>query len=178
MKYVSIDRLPAYLKVAMNGPFKGTVDFFNLLGALIDQDVQLTFQSVKAAGIQSQQVYNRTTWKGYSLSTLHPKRQGAYDLTVWRPRRGTDGSGKNGDIKYSQSSKLLQRSGLFRKSFGTISVSNKRLIYGSRHPLAEHLQKDRPVLEVDEIAETRYANLFVNWLGRNLDHYINVTPGR
>lgn len=137
----------------LNLPIKAGKDYFNRLGLLIDKDVQITFRQQGARAGQPR-------WPAFSPRTL-------FSLSGKpRKRPGTDGSKSR---RYSSTSKLLQASGQFRKSFKILKTTDTRLLYGTRFNIGgKRLAKaimsgpDRPVLFVTENDKRRYKSLFVS----------------
>lgn len=163
-------------------PFKGAAEFFTFslkkalgtsqdffltkLYPFVDREVKLTWRSVGPSGTSDQKIYNRTTWKGYSMDTLHPLRVGKnyyyYEMKKWNTRTGTDGS----KGKYSAASIMNSKSGLFRRSFTIQSVSPRNLLYGSNHPLAHKLLTGRPVINYDDKMMSQFKTLFSGWVDK------------
>jgi len=148
----------------LSKPFKKTRQYWALLSQMIDRDAQLTFRTQGARD-------GRSKWKPFKMSTLKTK------AGTWRIRYGTDKKGKPGNQgnyipgarRYSGESKLLQASGLFRKSFGAISITTKRLVYGTRHELASKImRRKRNVLMINARDRARYSKLFRNWYAKGL----------
>ena len=131
-------------------------------------------------------------WKGLAESTKRTKRG------TWNIRYGTDISpkmtaeelkdyktanklwykpgpmkGYEGKRRYSDSSKPLQASGSFRKSWGVLRLDNKRMIYGSNYHVGGQLIADkiqsygRNVLFVLPKDELEFADKFLRfWFKR------------
>jgi hypothetical protein len=151
-------------------PFKNIRQFWTSLALMIDQDTQLTFRHEGARA-------GRKKWAGFSPKTLTTKvgtkkiRYGT-DLRPLPPDRlralraawgwAHRGEMRKGVRRYSSSSKLLQASGLFRKSFGIIKMARDQLIYGTKHQLAEKIMgvKNRQVLFITPQDEQRYLSQF------------------
>lgn len=160
-RQIEFKRIPEFTKILFVDYFESqTKYFFESLGLFVDREVQKTFNNIKSQGGGSQTAYNRTVWKGYSASTLHPvDYKGFPDTNRWRTRIGTDGS----KGKYSASSKLNQKSGLFRKSWKVLQMGNRSMTYGSNHPLVYPLIKNRTVINYDSQMKRDFQNLFTKW---------------
>lgn len=149
----------------MSRPLTQTRSFFQLLGSWAHQQTQITFRSQGARS-------GNLPWPPFSPKTL------ATSLGTWKIRYGTDKNpkrtaaelasyktknklwyvsgpmkGYRNERRYGKNSKLLQASGQFRKSFHIIGVRDKRMIYGTRHSLADKIignpsnfRRYRPVL--------------------------------
>ena len=161
-------------------PIKKTRTFFTLLGTRIDQDTQLMFQG---EGVRPG--VNSSGWQPFSPNTLktpagryrirygtdlRPKYPGWKDI----PRYKT--GEKRGQIiphrrrRYSASSKLLQASGGFRKSFKRLEITPRKLLYGSQLAIGEKIldtKKKRRVVVITGTDEWRYARIFQQWYDRN-----------
>jgi len=148
-------------------PLRLGQQFFTILGGVIDRDTQLQFRTEGGR--------TGDKWAEFSQFTLHPvlTRRGGntfVDTNAWRRRPGTDGARSR---YYSNNSKLLQASGLFRKSFTIISTSRNRLEYGSRHELAKKIisgggKNKREVVKVTNSDIIRYQGLFSNFVNKNI----------
>ena len=158
----------AYLKVPQNiskkigavydYPMTLTKDFNYLLGLMIQRDIDMTFrlEGERAGHPKWIDFKNGEGVIGY-LS----------NAGTWAKRYGTDESKTR---RYSSSSKLLQASGSFRKSFGTpfgIFVNTKRSIkVGTKHELAKDIMSSpkREVVFVTDKDIRKYRKLFQRWL--------------
>lgn len=147
--------------------------FFQSVGVFLDRETQNLFKNIKSTGGADQPAYNRTTWKGYSAVTLHPvDSKGFPNTEIWRSRTGTDGS----KGQYSASSKMNQKSGFFRKSWGMSELSDRHMVFGSQHPLVYDLIKDRPVINYDAKMKSDFSNLWRGWFRNQIKTSIQVTP--
>jgi hypothetical protein len=157
-----------FRKLFLN-PFKDIRQYWTALLLMIDRDTQLTFRG------QGARKGKPGAWEDYSPNTLVSK------SGTWNIRYGTDlrgrpkgsyipGKLRRGIRRYSFSSKLLQASGMFRKSFGLIKMTRRRLEYGTQHKLAEDIMgtKNRNVLHVTASDEKRYLDLFGRWYVRGM----------
>ena len=166
---------------------KSGKEFFNLLGIKFDQMTQLTFRLLGARSGMPQ-------WRGYSPLTLHPsyknrqlgvkterasgksfnKMIGSYrgylfDPNRWNRRRGTDNA--KGRL-YSDNSQMLQASGSFRKSFNLLKVTEKGLVYGTRHKKALDIMganrytEERQVLFFTPDDHLLIERMFRGWINK------------
>lgn len=147
---LQFSELPTFIQQTYPKVYKDSEVVMKQLGAFVDREVQLTFARIASTGTSDQPAYNKTTWKGYSQSTLHPiNSHGEFNLSRWRSRYGTDHS----KGKYAESSKLMQKSGSYRRSWGILKYNAQGMTYGSTYgedsKLLFGLLKDRPVLNVD-----------------------------
>lgn len=164
--------LPGFLESRLGDLGAKTQDMFMVLGTFVDREVQVTFARIAATGTSDQIAANRTVWKGYSLKTLHPVYEVEYQaynphLDKWNKRYGTDGSRG----KYSESSKLNQKSGTFRKSFRMMQLTSRSMRYGTDWPsprIAAHLLENRPAINYDDTMAEQFKTLCLKWLGENL----------
>jgi hypothetical protein len=159
----------AYRKIAegIGRPLKKTHTFFTELGAIVDQDTQLTFEREGARA-------GHPMWKRYSQNTLKTK-SGTY-----RIQYGTDGTPKtdpsnrgkyrSGVRRYGSATKLLQASREFRKSFKVLSANKRGLKYGTRYKLAEAIMSNptRNVLFVTNQDRERYNRMFAKFIDKNI----------
>lgn len=116
-------------------------------------------------------------WKPFTQNTLHPQRRGGGHYPLFNIRYGTDMSGKKPKRpprakvrRYSDSSKLLQASGQFRNSF-TIWPRGKMVSeVGTRHRLAKHIMKGRPVMpDFTEQQRGWLRRLLRRWMADKLE---------
>lgn len=157
--------LPGFLESRLGDLGAKTQDMFMVLGTFVDREVQVTFSRIAATGTSDQIAANRTVWKGYSIRTLHPvDDNGDIIMDKWNKRYGTDGSRG----KYSESSKLNQKSGTFRKSFRILELKAGGMKYGTDHPEADKLLATRPALNYDDTMAGQFKTLCLKWLGENL----------
>ena len=163
----------------VGSPFNSFSQAFSALGILIDRDTQLQFRSLGARG--------GTPWPGLSKKTVKT------ELGTWRIRYGTDKNpkrnseelktyktannlwykpgymkGYKNQRRYGPNSKPLVASGLFKKSFKTLKITNERLLYGTQYDNAENIMRNRPVLVISTQDVERYATLFNKWYNRKL----------
>lgn len=130
---------------------KNIRDFWKVLAVSFDQNTQQTFRGEGYRGVGTE------SWPVFSPRTLHPSKKYkinshesiAIDLNKWNRRPGTDGAKSR---RYTAGSKLLQASGLFKSSFRIISENNQRIVYGTKHRLAEDIMSkpERQVLMVTD----------------------------
>jgi len=178
-----------YITRSIKGPIKNAYGYFQWLGINIDQLTQLTFRVEGARSGHSKWVgYNRG--KGHILGGTTRTKTG-----TWNIRYGTDKSpkrtakelaqyktdnnlwfrkgpmpGYQSDRRYSASSKLLQASGSFRRSFKTMKLTRKQVKYGSVFKLAGKIMEDpeRQVLFVTRQDKKRWKNQFIIMYNRGL----------
>lgn len=137
-------------------PIKNSRGFFKTLGVLINKDISIIF---KNEGALSGSGFHK--WKPFSprtLKTIDGK---------WAHRPGTD---KSKTRKYSARSKLLQASGLFRKSFGILWLKNKSVKVGTIHKLAKDIMSNpkREVIKTNARVIGRYRDLFFRWVDKGI----------
>lgn len=166
------------LRKLVEKPFKNIRQFWGALALMINRDTQLTFRHQGArGGHEAWQPFSRSTLRtpagtrkiryGTDLRPLDPSR-----LRTLRARWGYGqiGEMRKGVRRYDESSKLLQASGMFRNSFGLIKLGRDRLVYGTKHKLAEQIMsvKNRQVLFITGQDEQRYASQFKSWYLKGL----------
>jgi hypothetical protein len=165
-KTIKFKDLPETLRKGLTRPLKKTREYFSLMGALIDRQTQMQFRSEGGrAG---------TKWKAFSPATLQSP-SGLYNIRYGtdlkgRPK-GTYTPGKKRDIRrYSASSKLLQASGLFRKSFEVKKITNKNVVYGTNHELAGTIgsKPERQVLVVTDRDRQEFQRQFTKFYDKEL----------
>ena len=145
-------------------PIKNALPYFKLIGLRIDQATQRTF---KFEGSRD----GRTGWKSFNNGQGVSAKGGTTrnKKGTWNHRYGTDNS-KN--RRYSASSKLLQASGSFRKSFQIIKATKKSLAYGIRGLKMRKLglkimsSPERQVLFVTKNDKTSWTNEFVKYYNK------------
>lgn len=130
---------------------KNIRDFWKVLAVSFIQNTNQTFlgEGYRGPGTQS--------WPKFSPRTLHPVRKYKInshesieiDYNKWNHRYGTDGAKKR---RYTVGSRLLQASGKFKDSFRVLSENNQRIVYGTKHELANEIMSkpERPVLMVTD----------------------------
>lgn len=138
--------------------------FFDLMAVRVDTDVQLMFKGLgKRPGVGG------SGWKPFSVFTLHPswrtKSGRKVDTSRWNKRYATDGSVG----RYSPSSKMMQASGSFRRSFRVIKKDDNTLEYGTNYELAQEImsgggKNKRQVIVFSGKDEVRYRNLFLKYI--------------
>ena len=108
---------------------------------------------------------NVTKWKEFKKSTLY--RLNKSGNKVFNKRKGSDGSVG----LYSESSKLLQKSGWLRLSSSVmggvknIQKTGKNYVQiGSAIPHAEHLHKKRPIVSISNSDKSKFERIMVRWL--------------
>ena len=156
---IDIKELPDFMDLALRKISRVNQNAFRDLGMYVDRETQLTFSRIGASGTADQTAYNRTVWKGYSPFTLHPTIMGYPIYTKWKKRFGTDGS----KGRYTENSKLNQKSGLFRKTFRGLELSERNMVYGTDHPYAGNLLKKRPAINYDETMRSQFKTIWVVW---------------
>ena len=115
----------------------------------------------------------RGTWNIRYGTDKSPKRTAA-ELAEYKTKNNLwfklgPMKGYKGDRRYSSKSKLLQASGLFKMSFRKIRVSNRLMLSGTKHRLADKIQRrGRQVLHVTNKDLRKYTKLWQNFLFRNL----------
>lgn len=135
-----------------------------LIAMKIDQFTQQTFQNEGARK-------DHQAWQPFKGSTLR------YPNGKWRHRYGTDGA--NGRF-YSSSSKLLQASGGFRKSFNILETGPKsfkfgtfRTLQGSRGPIqTKDIIRDRDVIFLTRDDYREIHGLFKTWTSQEMQRKI------
>ncbi len=149
-------------RALLENPFRDIRQYWATLALMIDQDTQRIFKN------QGWRKNKPGAWDDFSPNTL-ATRKGTFKIRYGTDLRGRakgtyiPGKLRGGNIRrYSLSSKLLQASGLFRKSFGILSLKRHSMQYGTRHQLAEDIMsvKNRGVLFVTPQDEQRYLNQF------------------
>jgi hypothetical protein len=169
---------------------KGKLFFRKLSSIVVDVDLQQQFRREGKAG-GPRKIPSKWEWPKFSENTLKTK------AGTPRIRYGTDKKPKRtreelakykadsnipvpipvGKMKgyrsqrrYSDSSKLMQASGSFRRSFGTIKITNKVLEYGTKHPLRKKIGKwpRRRFLFVTDQDNIRYANVYKRFYKESL----------
>lgn len=175
------DLKKAYKKIynGLEKPFKKSRDVFTQLGVQIDRDTMLTFKRQGAyRGREKWLGYNwgqGVTYKGTkSFPSSTRMRSGLY-----RIRYGTDLTGRKkgtyelfkkrtGIRRFSGSSKLLQASGGFKKSFKVLKIDKKKMLYGTRMDIAQKIMSnpDRQVVQVTERDKKRYFRTVYNWYNK------------
>lgn len=157
MKTIRFDNNTA--KIITNGiakPIRNSRGFFKRLGVLINRDISITFKNEGAlpgSGFRK--------WKAFSPLTLKDKHGN------WNRRPGTDNAKTR---KYSASSKLLQASGLFKKSFGILWLTKRAVKVGTIHQLAGDIMSNpkREVIRVNNRVLGRYRELFFHWVDKGI----------
>lgn len=178
------------IKVGLMRPIKGARAFFTALAIMVDQDAMLTFRHEGARA-------GHVAWMPFSANTLQTK------AGTWKIRYGTDrkpldksslaslranwvrtrGFGATGEMRkgirrYGTKSKLLQAGGGFMRSFRIRNVTNKSMLYGTNHVLAEKIMslgerrtasfQNRNVLFITPKDEQKYADKFEQFYLRGL----------
>lgn len=145
---------------AMQRPLDRSKTFLSILGSMIDSDVQAIFRGLGVRPGAGRK------WDGYMQSTIKTK------AGKFKRRPGTDNAKTR---KYSGTSKMLQASGGFRKSFKTISVSPNKLVYGTRLSLkgkdisaAIMSDPERQVLFVSNQDIARYGSVYRRFFNKEI----------
>jgi hypothetical protein len=154
-------------------PVEYAYKYFSSLGLLMDNDVQGQFRRQGASG-GPRKIPTDFKWISYnfgqgasykgtkSFPSSTRFRNGAY-----RKRPGTDGSATR---RFSPKSRLLQASGMFRKSFKITKVTNKELKYQTVHKLGGKIGSYpfRPVLFVTKEDRKRYQLKFKTFIEKGI----------
>ena len=145
-------------------PIQSSREFFkDELAVSIDKDVQRMFKG------QGSRKRISGEWKPYSPFTLHPswktKSGRKTNASKFNRRPGTD---KSKSRRYSSSSKLLQASGSFRRSFKVIKIDDKTMTYGTNYELASDIisgggKNRRQVLVVTDRDKAFYQKIWFNF---------------
>lgn len=142
--------------ISLGTPFSKTniSDFWKLVALMFDQNVQQTFrgEGYRGAGTEAWPIFSPYTL--HPVSTLGGTKSIVYDQ--WNKRPGTDGARTR---RYTANSKLLQASGLFKQSFIVQEASEKTILYGTKHKLANEIMSSptRQVLTVTDRDTQRLA---------------------
>jgi len=156
-------------------PIKNSIVFMKLLGVNIDRDTKLLFKNEGAL-----QPYGIGKWTPFAKSTMEKLKCG-----LGKIRYGTDlkgrpkGTYKPNEVRsnmrrYNTSSKLLQASGGFKKTwgkpFGVFQISATRLKYGTNIKIAEKIMsvKNRQVLKFNERRYQAISNLFYSYIDKGI----------
>ena len=129
-------------------PFKKSRTFFKSLGTQIDRDTKVLFRekgAIPKLGFHKWIDYG----KGRGVQVYRNPNTGK-----WAKRKGTDGTVG----KYGYKSRLLQKSGMFKKSWGIISLNNKSVKFGTNHKLADAIMSN-PTREVLKFNNRRYEKI-------------------
>ena len=146
-------------------PLKTARPYFQTLGVMIDKDTQETFRS---QGRRS----GNPAWKPFSPLTLRMA-SGKFRIRYGTDKQGIkggQGKPRKGIRRYSNSSKLLQASGLFRKSFRVMRVTNSSLKYGTVHQLGGKIgsNPERQVLFITPRDNARYSETFRKFIDKGI----------
>ena len=180
----------SYIVNKITEPIDNARPYFNILGLKVDQVLQQTFRQEGARDGHARWVgLNRGRGVGSKGYTTRTK------LGTWNIRYGTDKNpsrtaselreyktknnlwfkpgpmkGYKSQRRYSGSSKILQASGSFRKTFKVQKVTNSRMEYGSNFQLMKDMLKDpkRQVLFVTENDKDRWHREFIGFYNRGL----------
>lgn len=166
-KTIKYNQLKSTLELGLFKITKKTIDFFKILGASIDRDTLLQFKTEGARGGKK--------WKTFSPNTLRMP-SGKFRIRYGTDKKGrpkgsyTPGVYRSGIRRYSESSKLLQASGLFKSSFSILSLSKDRLLYGTKHKLAGVIgsNPERQVLVVNSSDKIRYKKIYDNYIKKEM----------
>ncbi len=151
-------------------PINNAKTFFDIIGIMLDQSVQLTFRNLgKRAGHKAWVGYNRG--QGHILGGSTRMNSG-----TWRIRYGTDLKGKGMQGKkrsarrYSERSRMLQAGRGFQQSFKILKTTRNDVLYGTKMKIAENIMSDpnRPVLFVTQKDRRRMFNLFLIFYQKGL----------
>lgn len=172
----NIDRIIAKVRK----PQENSLGFFVLLNAKLDQWTQIAFRAEGLRGGNPKwpswnrgrgfNILGGTTLTkagtrkiryGTDLSAKWPKNIGRPAL-----KRGTTGFIRTGVRRYTGSSKMLQASGGFRRSFGRIRVRKEGLNYGTTFNLAEKIMSS-PTRQVLFITPQDEKEIMRMWLQYN-----------
>jgi len=175
---IDIKDFPKVLKKGLERPLKNTILYMSPLATGIDQDTKLTF---KFEG----NIKGRKKWKPFSPRTLKTP------AGTWRIRYGTDkkplakdqlkslrskwGFGHIGYMRknisrYSERSKLLQSSGLYRDSFQIRKVTKNIVEYSTNHKLRNVIGSNprRKALQFTIHDKKKYTELWHKFLDNHI----------
>lgn len=149
-------------------PMENSIDFFASLATQVDRDAQMQFRNEGAAG-GPRKIPNELAWKPFAASTLQ------MPSGTFRIRYGTDRKPRGKSFRgkwwasarrYSYNSKLLNASGMFRKTFKVGTVRKNMMLYGTNHRLAGLIgaRPLRQVLFVTDEDINRYAKKFAQFI--------------
>lgn len=159
-------------------PLEDIVDFWGLMGQLLDRDAMLAFRHSGARNshpawppLSINTVWTRAGTRKIRYGTdLRPLDAGAlHDLRVkwgW----GHRGYMRKGIRRFSENSKPLLASGGFMRSFGVKWMDNRGLGYGTNHEKAEEIMsvRNRQVLFITPTDEKYYSKQFQSWFAHGL----------
>lgn len=164
---IRLKQLGPVLQKMLLRPGMKSLELMKLLALRQDRFAQDAFQTEGGS--------NKKKWRKFSPKTLRTPKG------TWKIRYGTDLRGRPpgsfkpfvlrpGVRRYSSNSKLLQASGLFRKSFQLMSLAKDRFKYGTNHQLAEKIMSgpQRQVLVFGAMQKTTFLNVARAFVDRNL----------
>lgn len=129
-KIIKFSDAPRKIPAGFLRPLKHTLKYFGPAGAKLLQQAFTTFRTRGGRG-------GHKKWSPFSRDTLFNK-GGSF-----RKRPGTDGSTFRrygpANLRDGQRGNLLQAGGLFRNSFKILRITNRKVIVGTRHKLAEDI---------------------------------------
>lgn len=152
----------AAIAKGINKPFKSTRKMFVMMGVQIDRDTMLTFKKEGA-------YLDRPKWLSYNwgqgVSYKGTKRFPSSTRNrggTYKKRLGTDGSKIR---RYSPKSKLLQASGSFKQTFRIIKIGKEKMLYGTKHKLANEIMSnpERQAIHYTVKDRKRYSQKIRKW---------------
>lgn len=140
--------------MGISKPIQNAKSYFTLLNVLIDTGVQQQFRDLGPTG-GPRGIPNAFKWKPLSSNNIGKRRP------------GTDGSVTR---RYTTSSKTLQASGGFRKSFKIISTTKEKAVYGTNHQLKDKIGTNpfRPVLFVTDKDLENYGKKWKTFIDKGI----------
>ncbi len=146
-------------------PLQQTDVFFKLLGAKVHQKTMLTFRH-QGERDDHKKWLNYNWGKGHILGGSTRMKSG-----TWRIRYGTDMKGRPGmqgiprktQRRYSETSKLLQASGEFMRSFRVTETDKKHMRYETNHEKASLIMRRREVLFVTKNDLIEIRKMFLSF---------------
>jgi hypothetical protein len=147
-------------------PVNNALPYFKILGIEIDRGVQQQFRREGKAG-GPRKIPSEMAWPPFSLNTLYTSMK----TLKFNKRPGSDHKkGKKVRRRYSLRSKLLQASGMFRKSFRTTHVTKEKLKYQTVHKLGGKIGSNpfRPVLFVTDFDLKRYQRMWGKFIDEGI----------
>jgi hypothetical protein len=150
------------LTQGISKPINNALPYFKLLSIEIDRGVQQQFRREGSIG-GPRRIPASHQWKPFSPYTLFTSPK----TLKFNKRPGTDKSKRR---RYSFKSKLLQASGMFRKSFRQTNLWSEGLKYQTVHKLGGKIGKNpfRPILFVTDFDLIRYRNMFGKYVDQGI----------
>ena len=174
-------------------PIKQALPYFQQLAIMIDTDTQNQFRSQGARSGKPWKLFNNGRGAGF-----YDTKKGSTTRTAkgtWNIRYGTDKNpkrnkkqlrayktandlwfksgkmkGYESDTRYALNSKLLQKSGDFRKSFKATKITKNMVKYETNHELAGKIGKypERQILAVTANDIRRYTAKFKSFVSKGI----------